>query len=81
MSSNYEWQKQYTQQRISDAHRQASQHRAARSARPEATRRQGPLAMLRAWLQSLLRRQDRNVGAQLPTARTGLASSRSKEIR
>lgn len=32
MSSNYEWQKQYTKQRIGDAQRLAEAHRAARSA-------------------------------------------------
>lgn len=46
MSSNYEWQKQYTRQRVGDAHRMAEAHRLARAGRPERSR--GILASLAA---------------------------------
>ena len=35
MSSNYEWQRQYTKQRIGDAHHAAAAHRLAKSAARE----------------------------------------------
>lgn len=44
MSSNYEWQKQYTKQRIGEAHRAAEVQRAARSG--EQQRGQGLLAFI-----------------------------------
>lgn len=80
MSSNYEWQKQYTKQRIGDAHRLASQHRAAKSAQPEAARRRGPLAMLVISLRQRLRRPREDEGAPSPTVRTDNQISRPKEM-
>lgn len=52
MSSNYEWQKQYTRQRIADRRREAKAHRLA--AQAPATPRRRPVAALMKALRGLL---------------------------
>jgi hypothetical protein len=59
MSSNYEWQKQYTKQRIGDAQRLAEAHRAARAA--DQKKGLGLLAALRAVLARVVPRRRRDI--------------------
>lgn len=59
MSSNYEWQKQYTKQRIGEAQRAAEIHRAARSG--EQHHGQGLLAFIGRSLARLIPKRGRHI--------------------
>ncbi len=78
MSSNYEWQKQYTKQRVGDAHRMAEAHRMAKAGRSDTDTPRGPLAALVAAFSGLFSRRPSGEKHTLPAAPTGEAAAQSK---
>jgi hypothetical protein len=70
MSSNSEWQNQYTKQRIGDAHRMAAQHRAAKEAHRTTARRPGLLSALLTSIGRLFTRPQGETVQPLPPVKT-----------